>query len=512
MVVPGTERVLFPVSFETRMTDTWPLYFRDNLTFGDRDNPVALACLWMKQTRLSDTLAADSYSVLANLYSKDGINYLIRNVLARPTIRAIVLCGPDLTQSGAALIALMRVGVDADHRVVNDNAQIDREIPVEVINEFRANVRVIDLRGVHDPEQIRDALAELRDLPRGEFAPPRVFPRSVPAADEFPAEETGFVVRGERIADVWLQLVAAILAFGRRDLTAYTVHQRELLDVVATIQSEDPDDFYLPDWTPLTRDQLEAYYPQLLTSHREENIAYTYGERLFDFHGRDQITALVDELRATRYSRRAVAGLWDPARDAGAVDPPCLNLLQARVREGKLYLTAYFRSHDVFRAWLMNAFGLRKLQAQVAQRVGECMLGDLVIMSQSAHIYADSWEAAHKITRERARDVLKNPRLIRDPRGSFNIRVEGYRIQVDHYSPDGALLANFTGTQARQLQRELAFYVSRVDHAIYLGAELAKAEIALKNNLVYTQDRELRVDGSSAPLARDIGGAGQLGL
>ncbi len=219
----------------------------------------------------------------------------------------------------------------------------------------------------------------------------------------------------------------------------------------------------------------------------------------------------MDELRATRYSRRAVAGLWDPARDAGAVDPPCLNLVQARVRDSKLYLTAYFRSHDVFRAWLLNAFGLRKLQAHVAQRVGDCMLGDLVIVSQSAHIYADSWQAARTLTRERARDYLKNPRLIRDPRGSFNIRIEGFQIHVDHYSPAGGLLANFTGTQARQLQRELAFYISRVDHAIYLGAELAKAEIALKHNLPYTQDRELRLDGSPASLARDAG-AGQLGL
>ena len=105
-------------------------------------------------------------------------------------------------------------------------------------------------------------------LPRGRFAEPRVFPRSTPAADEFPSEETGFVVRGERIVEVWVNLLAAILAFGRRDLTAYTVQQRELLDVVATIQNEDPEEFYLPEWLPLTREQLDAYYPQLLTSQR----------------------------------------------------------------------------------------------------------------------------------------------------------------------------------------------------------------------------------------------------
>ena len=491
------------------------LYFRDNLTFGDPAHPAAICSLWMKQARLADFLSPDSYSVLGNLYSKDGINYLLRNVLAQPTLRAIILCGPDLTQSGAALASLIRDGIDEAHRVLNDGAQIEPEIPREAIDDFRANVRLLDLRGVNDPAKIRDALAEFAQrgaLPRGLFAAPRVFPRRTPAADEFPAEETGFVVRGERIVEVWVNLLAAVLAFGRRDLTAYTVQQRELLDVVATIQDEDPAEFYLPAWVPLTHAQLDAYYPQLLTRNRPENIAYTYGERLFDFNGHDQVSAMVEALRDARYSRRAVAGLWDPARDAHSVDPPCLNLIQARLRDGRLYLTAYFRSHDIFRAWLTNAFGLRKLQAEIAQRVGDCMIGDLVIVSQSAHIYADSWQAARTITREHAREYLKNPRLVRDPRGSFNIRIEGFQIRVDHYTPTGELLATFSGGTARALQRELAFFVSRVDHAIYLGGELAKAEFALKNNLPYIQDRELRLDGSARAGTDRETSVGQLGL
>ncbi len=493
-------------NLKSNMNSAWPLYFHDNLTIGARDHPAAICCLWMKPARLADALSSDSFSLLGNLYSKDGINYLLRNVLAQPTIRALVLCGPDLTQSGAALLDLMRDGVDAQHRVAD--AQIEREIPVEAINEFRANVRVLDLRGVHDPEKIRAALAELDGaIPRGAFAAPRIFPRATPAADELPAEATGYVVRGEKIVSVWVNLLAAILAFGRRDLTAYTVHQRELLDVVACIHGDAADE--LPAWAPLTREQLDAYYPQWLTPQRPENIAYTYGERLFDFNGRDQIAAMVDELTRARYSRRAVAALWDPARDPGASDPPCLNLIQARARDGSLYLTAYFRSQDIFRAWLQNAFGLRKLQAEIAARLNGCMLGDLVIVSHSAHIYADAWDAAREIVNAHSREFLGNPRLVRDPRGSFTIRIEGFKIHVDHYSPIGNLLAAFSGTTARALQRELAFFVSRVDHAIYLGMELAKAELALKNNWRYTQDAE---NAFGVDLRAEAQSAGQMGL
>ncbi|MBI3740288.1 MAG: hypothetical protein HY257_00855, partial [Chloroflexi bacterium] len=172
------------------MTPDWPLYFRDNLTFGAPDHPAAVCCLWMKQARLRDTLSSDSYSILGNLYSNDGINYLLRNILAQPTVRAIILCGPDLTHSGAVFLQLVRAGVDAAHHICNDpslgsgqaeSAQIDREIPRDAIDDVRAHVRVLDLRGVHDPALIQRALTELNaELPRGAFAAPRVFPRAAP--------------------------------------------------------------------------------------------------------------------------------------------------------------------------------------------------------------------------------------------------------------------------------------------------------------------------------------------
>ena len=37
----------------------------------------------------------------------------------------------------------------------------------------------------------------------------------------------------------------------------------------------------------------------------------------------------------------------------------------------------------------------------------------------------------------------------------------------------------------------LAEAISEISHAFDLGAELQKAEIAIKNNLKYTQDKEL---------------------
>ena len=71
-----------------------------------------------------------------------------------------------------------------------------------------------------------------------------------------------------------------------------------------------------------------------------------------------------------------------------------------------------------------------------------------------------------------------------DPRGPFLIVLRGDDIVVHHGS------ATFRGKGARSLYTELieSGLVSRLDHAAYLGRELARAEIALKLNRGYLQE------------------------
>ena len=52
----------------------------------------------------------------------------------------------------------------------------------------------------------------------------------------------------------------------------------------------------------------------------------------------------------------------------------------------------------------------------------------------------------------------------------------------------GHLCGAFVGTTAAQVRREIAPYVQNSDHAMYLGAELVKAEACLRSGKFYTQD------------------------
>jgi len=466
----------------------WPLYFAQSLRLGSPGSGVGLCLLWTPQDRVLPALEPASYALAGNLYSRDGVSFLVRNLLAHPTITDLLLCGKDLTGSGAALVALLRDGLDVDGRIVGDGTRLHAELPRAALELLRRSVTLHDHRDIVRPEPIAALLRELQRPALPWADAPLIFPYSEPAAQALPAAEAGLLLRAPTVRAGYLRLLWHVLTFGRRSATQHSSEQRELLDLL-TVVSDEPADLArgsYADWMPFTRASLgerqpdgsySGYLGQLLGAQLDAGVSYTYGSRLRAFAGEiDQVQAIIDDLRAAGESRRAVAALWSPAQDIGSANPPCLNLVQARLREGRLQLTAYFRSHDIYRAWAANAYGLRALQGQIAEALG-ATAGDLAILSHSAHIYAHDWERVGELLAQHYKAA--DPRLVRDARGSFVIVLEPPEIVVRHYTPGGEHLQSFRGSSARQLGVTLSPYVGELSHAVYLGQELQKAELAI---------------------------------
>jgi len=84
-----------------------------------------------------------------------------------------------------------------------------------------------------------------------------------------------------------------------------------------------------------------------------------------------------------------------------------------------------------------------------------------------------------------------------DPKGYFTIKpfFSQEKVFVRYYDPKNTLKYTFVGINTSQIiqsiiERKL---ISRLDHAAYLGKEIEKAIIALKNKLNYFQDKELQL-------------------
>jgi thymidylate synthase len=156
----------------------------------------------------------------------------------------------------------------------------------------------------------------------------------------------------------------------------------------------------------------------------------------------------------------------------------------------------------MYMAWPANAMGLRALQQHIRDAIAlrssyDLRLGPLITVSQSAHIYDDTWENADQLIQTQYAKICQQ-RDFADPWGNFAINVQDEQIFVEHMTPGtGEVVNRYSGRYASQIYRQIAANCPnlQVDHAMYLGTELQKAEIVVstQQSLVYEQDKPLRI-------------------
>jgi thymidylate synthase len=142
----------------------------------------------------------------------------------------------------------------------------------------------------------------------------------------------------------------------------------------------------------------------------------------------DQLTKLVEGLRANPFSRRHVVSAWNPAEVDDMALPPCHCLFQFYVAEGGLSCQLYQRSADVFLGVPFNIASYALLTAMVAQVVG-LKPGEFVHTLGDAHLYLNHLDQARL---QLTRDPLPPPTLRLAGRGDLfrfeyeDVVVEGY--------------------------------------------------------------------------------------
>lgn len=451
----------------------WPKYYNDQLIF-NKPAGIAIVCGWTKKEMVWKMIyEKEKVAVLGQLYSKEGINYVIRNIFLNPGIKHIVFVGQDLSGSMKEFIDFLENGKSKYiHKEISDDCL------KEFCNYFSSNYGMVEL------EYLNDYIEKLTITNKDWRGSALSFSEhKIVLADTLPSEETCFRVEDEKIANVWLKVLDRIIKFGKEKMSSYGELQRELLNIVTVINKDSSKDPFLPDYMYCNEQDILSYYPQLMTANLPQGIEYTYGSRLRDHEGVNQIEGMIKELEKERYSRRAIAFTWNVEKDCNNVKCPCLDLIQAVVQIDKLYLTAYFRSNDMYRAWPQNAYGLLAIQEELAQALG-LKNGKLTIISCSAHVYERDLGEAKEV-------VTKHKSLIEcniDSRGSFVIRVEKGEIIVKHIDLNGMELQQINGKSFIEIRDKISPFVSDIAHGIYLGSELTKAERALINNTKYVQD------------------------
>ncbi|MGI5827968.1 MAG: thymidylate synthase [Patescibacteria group bacterium] len=477
----------------------WPLLYKDILIKGNLESSIAVCTLWTEREAVAKLIKNPKlYSVIGNLYSGQGVNAIIRNVMANPRIRTIVLWGAELSLSGHSLLQFVKEGIDKENKIIQARGEIEKEIDGKAIEAFRKNIEIIDLRGKPATELTK----VLESLPQ---KPPfankvRTFPPSQPVVKPLPSEQVGFRVEGPTVAQTWLKVINEIYKYGRYKHTRYTQQNelKEVLNMVAVVDGEDPDNEYFPAYLPFDRAELTAYYPEMTSPRRIPGTAYNYGHRMMSHFGLDQIEMMKKLLKNRPDSKKMLAITTDPALDwsnANNGDTPCLVMALGSVQDNKFFFTAHFRSQDMVHGWPRNAFGLRKLQKQIAD-YGGYEMGKLSLITHSAHIYSDDFKLVETILMDNYEKELGFTPAVHfefDPRGNVVIDIlpKEKLIKATLFEPNGGPpIKEWTGKTATEMIWKLSDwnYISMPSHAMYVGTELQRAEYCLKHNLKYHQD------------------------
>ncbi len=492
-----------------------PRYKPNQLICGNGQTAVITG--WTVKQSVAKHLQPDEYAVIGQLYSPTrGISFLIRNFLCNPHVRFLVILNATKEDRNAGgcecLLDFFRngckEGVSDTGRpcwVINSPiaGYIDFEIPANALEQLRQSIEWKEAKLISETVSFVKSFAE--KYPVESWGNSLEFPLSEVAPTVLPGHRYGHRIEGKTIAETWVKIIHRIKTTGTIRPTGYDGQWQELIDLMAVVTDEPPE-FYFPEpnYLPIDRAFIEEYIGQILDdSPDREGVKYTYGQRLRSWFGKDQIEQVIQKLIVDIDSARAVMSLWDIRDNEANESPPCLNHIWVRVVQNELSLTATFRSNDMFSAWPANTMGLKALQQHIKNAIAQrsnhdLRMGPLIIISQSAHIYDDCWENADNVIQSQYAKICQRQDYA-DPSGNFAICVQSGMIMVEHMTPgSGEVINCYSGTSAKQLYQQIAANCPgiQVEHALYLGTELQKAEITLlmKKGYIYEQDKPIKED------------------
>jgi thymidylate synthase len=495
-----------------------PLYFADRLTVINPFGTIGVVTLWSKVDYVMERFReagvdldpeTSPIAVFGTLYG-NGLREMLRNLLNNPQIQMLLICGNNRSGSYEELenffnpdLGLEPVKGSLVRYKSRKPKQIEGPEPSPV--RIRGTSRIIDnmvqpeqfagrpfkLKDFGDPhkneviEQIRDFLANyepqslyyLENTMRIDFIElPEV------EVQYFPSNPRGHVVVRDTILEAWKEVLHLLTRFGRR-VTLKKGDRLELQHVKVVVEKprfEAEDRLKAVNLDPV---RLRRYQEEILQGEMRPDETYNYGHRLRTHFGLDTLAACVARLKKDPADRKAYMALWDTRRDLTVKEGrPCLVSLFFRKFENKLTLSATFRTHNAMDAYPLNLYGLMAIQGWVGERVG-LPLGAITVVSHSLGLDPKELDRALMV-------IGKRPFQVRlDPMGYFRITLDGKEILVEHRFED-VTLKEYRGKKAERLQHEIARDValSDINHAIYLGRQLAKAEMALKEGREFVQD------------------------
>lgn len=169
----------------------------------------------------------------------------------------------------------------------------------------------------------------------------------------------------------------------------------EVLGLHIEIENPDENDSFIQKYGDLS--MIEWMKKNFFSNDNVLNWGYSYGQRLKDYNGINQLENVIEKLQKNIESKSATICLNNPNEDKK--HSPCINILDFKVRDNKVILNTFFRSQDICKKMYADAICLTIILNDISKALNiENTELNLYIMS--AHIYENDLEKGKKIINE----------------------------------------------------------------------------------------------------------------
>jgi len=204
------------------------------------------------------------------------------------------------------------------------------------------------------------------------------------------------VIDARDLSEAWFLCLGKTLTDGREyriERGSYAGQRRKELDFIVVKVQHPGTRPLIPDVPqgvppPTSMDYIESYLPYLMTAHKAEGEQYTYGQYL-----EKQIAEVIRMYKEDGYNTNQAFMAVGDSQSIFLSDPPCLRMIDTRIRDNRLHFVVYFRSWDLWAGFPSNLAAIQLLKEYMGSEIGVDD-GEIIAVSKGLHLYEYSWELA----------------------------------------------------------------------------------------------------------------------